>query len=85
MNIEKQQLSHFVYSCSYTADEKSLFSLEMRAFFDKESTSDVLESTIAVDPTRSPFLKERIHVIYQGKNIDELIKQVKLSMLKILV
>ncbi|GGM18831.1 methyltransferase [Paraliobacillus quinghaiensis] len=77
MNIKEEQLSHYVYSCAYPEDEKSLCALEMRAFFNKESTSNVLESTIAVDPTRSPFLKERIHVMCEGENIEELIEQVK--------
>lgn len=69
--------NYYVYSCSFPEDEKSLFALEMRSFFGKEAESNVLESTVEVDPTRSPFLKERIRVIYQGETIEDLINQVK--------
>lgn len=74
MNTKNKQ---YVYSCSYPEDEKSLFALEMRSFFGKESRSNVLESTVEVDPTRSPFIKERICVIYEGETLDNLIDKVK--------
>lgn len=75
--MNNQKLLTYVYTYSYPEDESSLCALEMRSFFGKESTSRVLESFVEVDPTRSPFIKERIQVIYEGENFQDLIEQVK--------
>nr|WP_209464785.1 methyltransferase domain-containing protein [Virgibacillus natechei] len=49
----------------------------MRSFFGKESKTKVLESTVEVDPTRSPFIKERLHVLYEEEKFQDLVNRVK--------
>ncbi|MRH41742.1 RNA methyltransferase [Aquibacillus halophilus] len=67
----------YIYNYSWIEDEKSLCALEMRALFGADTESTILESTIKVDPSRSPFIKERIDVIYQGDTLQDVIRQVK--------
>lgn len=77
MDINNRKLSTYVYTYSYPEDESSLCALEMRSFFGEDSKSKVLESIVEVDPTRSPFIKEKIRVIYEGGNLQDLNKEVK--------
>src|SRR4051794_35243276 len=63
----------FVYTFACREDELSLCQLEMRAFFGIEAPSpNILKSSISIDPSRSPFIKERIEVIYQGDSLPEI-------------
>nr|WP_280771286.1 RsmD family RNA methyltransferase [Salipaludibacillus daqingensis] len=48
----------------------------MHAFFGRDTKLNILESSIRVDPSRSPFIKERIDVLYEAGSIEELISQV---------
>ncbi len=49
----------------------------MRSLFGKETQSSILESFVKIDPSRSPFIKERISVIYEAENLQDLLIQVK--------
>lgn len=72
-----EKLPNYIYTYSYPEDERSLCGLEMRAFFGKDSKSKVLESAVEIDPIRSPFINERIRVIYEGETLEALINEVK--------
>ncbi|CRK82482.1 TRM11 family SAM-dependent methyltransferase [Neobacillus massiliamazoniensis] len=50
--------------------------LEMRSLFGSESQTSILESHVKIDPSRSPFIKERLAVIYEGESPQDLLKQV---------
>lgn len=63
----------YIYSYAGYEDELSLRALEMRALFGTESQTNILESTINIDPSRSPFIKERIGVIFEGESMEELL------------
>ncbi|MCQ6275254.1 RNA methyltransferase [Bacillus sp. V3B] len=67
----------YIYNYSYREDERSLCALEMRSFFGVDSKSNILESTLKIDPSRSPFIKERIDVICEGQNLQDIVEQVK--------
>jgi tRNA G10 N-methylase Trm11 len=41
-----------------------------------ESKSLLLESVLSIDPSRSPFIKERIDMIYRGKYLEDMKRQV---------
>jgi tRNA G10 N-methylase Trm11 len=66
----------FIYTFACQEDELSLCQLEMRAFFGKEAPFNILKSEIAIDPSRSPFIKERIEVMYHGDSLTEILEQV---------
>ncbi|MFC4024389.1 TRM11 family SAM-dependent methyltransferase [Oceanobacillus longus] len=75
MEFTNQDLSTYVYMYSYPEEERSLCALEMRSFFGKDTDNKVLESFVEVDPSRSPFMKERIRVIFEEENFQDLLKQ----------
>ncbi|MEH7375141.1 TRM11 family SAM-dependent methyltransferase [Neobacillus drentensis] len=51
--------------------------MEMRSLFGEVSQSNVLESFVKIDPSRSPFIKERITVLYEVKSLEDLFIQVE--------
>lgn len=71
------ELPDFIYTYAYREDELSLCHLEMRAFFGMDTSSFILKSSVAIDPSRSPFIKERVEVMYQGKSLAEILQQVE--------
>ncbi|MFC0271058.1 TRM11 family SAM-dependent methyltransferase [Metabacillus herbersteinensis] len=66
----------YIYTYASSEEERSLCHLEMRSFFGKDSHINILKSSIEIDPSRSPFMKERIEVIYEGDNLTDIIEQV---------
>lgn len=66
----------YIYTYACYEDERSLCALEMRSLFGNESKTNILESHIKIDPSRSPFIKERLAVIYEGQSFESLLKQV---------
>lgn len=74
--LKIEHINHiYIYSCH--EDEKSLCALEMRAFFGVDSQTSILESPLKIDLNRSPFIQERIDVIYEGNSLEDIIEQIK--------
>lgn len=74
------QLTHtgeYIYTYAYTEDEESLCYLEMRSFFGQDTQDKILKSSIGIDPSRSPFIKERIEVIFEGDQLSDILDQVE--------
>lgn len=67
----------YLYTFGYPPEEKALCELEMRAFFGKSSEVNVLESEVAVVPSRSPFIRERIDILARANDLDALAEKVK--------
>ena len=65
----------FIYTYAYHQDEKDLCQLEMRAFFGKDSEEKVVKSKRGIAPGRSPFIKERIEVLFEGEELPHILKQ----------
>jgi tRNA G10 N-methylase Trm11 len=63
----------YLYTYSCHEDERALCRLEMRSLFEKDTESSILESFDQVDPSRSPFIKERIEVIFKAASVEELV------------
>lgn len=59
----------FIYTYAFREDERSLCYMEMRSLFGVESQFNILKSTTKIDPSRSPFIKERIEVMYEGDDL----------------
>ena len=72
----------FIYTYNCTPEELSLCQMEMRSLFGVETDAPILKSSIEVDPSRSPFIKERIDVMYEGDTIEEILEQVTQVQLK---
>lgn len=65
----------YIYIYAGYEDERSLRALEMRSLFGAESQTNILESTLEIDPSRSPFIKERIGVLLEGESFEELLEK----------
>lgn len=76
MKTTKEQKT-FIYTFSYRDDEQSLCALEMRSFFKKDSNTRIIESPVKIDPSRSPFMNERIEVMYEGKGLQDIYDQIE--------
>ncbi|MCT2535224.1 RsmD family RNA methyltransferase [Aquibacillus koreensis] len=76
MNCNNES-TKYVYNYACAEEELSLCRLEMRSFFGFDSNTGVLESTIAVELNRSPFIRERIDVIFEANTTVELKTQVE--------
>ncbi|MBM7094427.1 RNA methyltransferase [Bacillus sp. H-16] len=66
----------YIYTFSFTAEEHPLCQLEMRAFFGCDTSLHSLKSNKEVDPSRSPFMNERIEVMFQEGTVDDMINSV---------
>ncbi|MFP7298927.1 TRM11 family SAM-dependent methyltransferase [Neobacillus niacini] len=70
-----KRMGTFIYTYAGYEDELSLRALEMRSFFGIESQTNILESPVKIDPSRSPFMKERIAVILETESYHELLSK----------
>lgn len=70
------ELPNYIYTYAWSEDELSLCHLEMRSLFGFVAPSSQLISPIPIDPSRSPFIKERIEVLYIGNTLSDIYKQV---------
>ncbi len=69
-------MNSYIYTYVSYEDERSLRDLEMRSLFGSESETNILESNVKIDPSRSPFIKDRIAVIFEGESFQELLEKV---------
>lgn len=51
--------------------------MEMRAFFGIDTPSNVLKNTKEIDPSRSPFMNERLEILYESELFEQITKQVE--------
>lgn len=65
----------FIYTYIRHRDEQELCRMEMRAFFGNDVQDNVIQSEVAVNPSRSPFMKARLEVWLQADNLDSLAQQ----------
>lgn len=77
MNETATEPASYIYTFSYPEEELSLCQLESRAFFGFSTESTILESPLNLEPSRSPFINERISVIFKEETLEALIEKVK--------
>lgn len=70
-----------IYTFVFHEDEHDLCKMEMRSFFGKDSNTNVLASEVSIDPSRSPFMRERLEVLVDGsiEDIKEYAQTISLS------
>ena len=62
----------YIYTFAYNPEETELCMLEMRAMFGEDTDRHILKSGLNYDPSRSPFMKERIAVLYEADSLEEM-------------
>lgn len=65
----------YIYTYAYTNDEEALCQLEMRSFFGRDTSEKIVKSGVAIDPSRSPFIKERIELYFEGDTLQDILEQ----------
>jgi len=74
------QLPHtenkYLYTTNYSKDEESICKMEIKCLFNKPLDEKHLFSSFYVDPSRSPFIKKCISIMYDGDTIEQIIEQI---------
>ena len=70
-----------IYTFVFHEDEQDLCKMEMRSFFGNDTSSNVLLSNVSIDPSRSPFMKERLEVLVDGsiEDIKDYVRTIRLD------
>ncbi|UVI30127.1 TRM11 family SAM-dependent methyltransferase [Paenibacillus spongiae] len=76
MEYQHDQLPSYIYTYASPDEELSLCQLEMRTFFGTDAPPNLFQSPVGIDPSRSPFIRERIEVFYEGDSVAEIVEQV---------
>lgn len=66
----------FIYTFNYAEEEEHLCKLEVRSLFRSNLHAFVLESSMNMDPSRSPFIKEKIEVLFKCDTLEDLLQKV---------
>jgi tRNA G10 N-methylase Trm11 len=67
----------YLYTYACHEDEIPLCRLELRTLLDMEPHPGYVESSIAINPSRSPFIKFRLSILLEGDSLTDLVNQVK--------
>ncbi|WP_226672524.1 TRM11 family SAM-dependent methyltransferase [Rossellomorea aquimaris] len=70
------ETKNYLYTYSWEPNEASLCALERRTLFGEDSESGILESRFEIDPSRSPFIRERLEIICEAGEFDELLNHI---------
>ncbi|MGE7093536.1 TRM11 family SAM-dependent methyltransferase [Lysinibacillus sp. NPDC048646] len=68
----KQTIISYLYMYAWQTNEQELCRLEMRALFGFDVTSNILLASQKVEPSRSPFMRSRLDVLFEAENIAEI-------------
>lgn len=69
------EASTYIYTYTCHEDELPLAQLELRMLFGFEPQSRCIESVRRIEPSRSPFIKQRLDVLLEGADLPELARQ----------
>lgn len=76
--MQKKAPTHnHIYNFNYNHHHNELCKLEARQIFEKEATGKMLFSNIKVDPSISPFIKNRFDIITCSADYSDLLKKIK--------
>jgi tRNA G10 N-methylase Trm11 len=69
-------ITNYVYTFACHEDETDLCHLELRTLFGDEPSKGYIESSLEIDPSRSPFIKQRVSLLFSGQSPTEIARQV---------
>ncbi|SEN71696.1 Putative RNA methylase family UPF0020 [Amphibacillus marinus] len=69
------QATEYLYTYTHALEESSLCALEQRALFGLES-DNIIRSKLSIDPSRSPFIKGKLSILFSGTSVPEIAGQV---------
>ena len=71
----------YLYGVKHQDFEKNLCEMELKYILNIEGYEENILSNINIDSNRSPFVKHKITIIYTGKELKEIVEQIKLNKL----
>ena len=74
-NIDNVNRRYF-YSINYPVFEEDLCKMEMKYLFDKVPSEKYLFSDYYVEPSRSPFIKDMISIIYEEDSLEQIVQNI---------
>ncbi|WP_163582121.1 TRM11 family SAM-dependent methyltransferase [Gracilibacillus saliphilus] len=69
------QASEYLYTYTHALEESSLCALEQRVLFGEES-DNLVKSALNIEPSRSPFIKGKLSILFSGKSIQAIVEKV---------
>lgn len=75
MKTKNQPL--YIYTYGYRPEEAELCYLEMRAFFGEYTETGIMVSHHDVHPDRSPFMREKLEVLFESDQFEDILEQAK--------
>lgn len=66
----------YFYTINFALDEESLCKMEMKSLFNKIPCKKHFFSYHHINPSRSPFIKECISIMYTGNTLEDIIRQI---------
>ena len=79
--FQLQTKNQYLYTTNYSKDEESLCKMEIKYLFNKPLEEKHVFTDTYVDPSRSPFIKKCISIIYTGETKQQIIDQIVLNKL----
>lgn len=73
--------NQYLYTTNYSKDEESLCKLEIKCMFNLILEEKHFISDTYIDPSRSPFIKNCISIMYTGKTMKDIINQILIDKL----
>lgn len=73
-NIDNKE---YFYVVNYPTYEKELCEMEMKYLFNKSPENKYIFSNRYINPSRSPFIKHSISVIYSADTLEEIVYRIK--------
>lgn len=70
--INNESQHTYLYTFVHHKNEHDLCRMEMRAFFGADTPSNFLFSNIEIDPSRSPFMEERLDILFAADSLEDL-------------
>lgn len=71
------KIKPYFYTINYSKDEKSLCQMEMKYLFNKIPKGKHFFSYHYVNPSRSPFIKQCVSLIYTGNTLKDILTQIR--------
>ena len=70
--------NRYFYQVNYNAEfEESLCSMELKCLLNSEMNNKCVFSNIYVEPSRSPFIKEMISILYEEESLEDILENIK--------
>lgn len=76
LNLKNSNCRGYLYFINYPIYEEALCKIEMRCLFDKAPSEKYLFSNLDINISRSPFIKERISIIYEEDSLKQILNNI---------